>query len=298
MLIAELLAQPRISMLTRSAANELVKIQNKIDHKLLIEDRSDIEKLLGQLLAAGAPVRPRTLDLIGHSTADHSLLVLGDWVIDASSPTVTAFFREVADHDVLPRLGITAVRLLGCLTANTAAGRRTMCALADILGVEVWGTKDVVYSVHYDRGGFAEERTFCLVSSTELRDDARHASLHVRGEPHPRVLDIDSLPATPLAADREWVYRVADHRQARALLRTVRRREGAKLPGLLATPSCEIALPSPDEGRYYCLQLLLDCELVRVYPDGFDAPAVVYPVDDPHALASIVEQLPAVHSSS
>jgi hypothetical protein len=299
MSIADLLARPQLSVLTRSADNELLKIQGIIEQPLLVDGRYELEQMLGRLLAAGAPPTPKTLDLIGHSTAGPSLLMLGDWVIDAASPTVTAYFRELAEQEVLPRLGIHAVRLLGCLTADTGHARWTICKLAEILGVEVYGTTDLIFSLHYDRGGFADERRYVLVGSADLR--ANGASTHAleRGHPHPRVLDIDALPAEPLAiTDHDWPHRIADREQARALLRLVRRRDGATMPGLLAKPHCEVALPAPEDGHYHRAQVLLDCELVRVYPDGADRPAVVYPVDDPHALKMIVDRLPLVRQSA
>jgi hypothetical protein len=41
------------------------------------------------------------------------------------------------------------------------------------------------------------------------------------------------------------------------------------------------------------LQVVLDGEFVRVYPDGPDTPGLLYPVTDPFALKSLVEKLPA-----
>jgi hypothetical protein len=64
------------------------------------------------------------------------------------------------------------------------------------------------------------------------------------------------------------------------------------MPGLLVQPSCELALPSSKPDWYHLVQVLLDGELVRVYPDGTDRPGVVYPVDDPRALRALVAHLP------
>jgi hypothetical protein len=63
------------------------------------------------------------------------------------------------------------------------------------------------------------------------------------------------------------------------------------MPGLVAAPGCELALPSARPGWYHLVQIMLDGELVRVYPDP-RAPGVVYPVSDPRALRHLVEQLP------
>ena len=295
----ELLAQPHLTIITRSADAELVKIQELIARKALVDGRSDLERLLGNLLACDAPITPKTLDLVGHSTANRSLLMLGDWVIDAARASVTSFFRGLADQDVLPRLGVQAVRLLGCLTADTGHARWTICTLADILGMEVYGTKDLIFSMHYDRGGFAHERRYVLIGASELRGEIIDPRPLARGTASPRVLDIDALPSESLAdAPQRWPLRICDHEQARALLRLVRRHQGATMPGLLSAPSCEVALPSHDPVRFHRAQVLLDCGLIRVYPDGPDRPGVVFPVDEPHALRQLLAQLPLVAQSA
>src|SRR5215813_2249948 len=110
--LRSLLARPRLSVITRHADYELARIQNTIEGAALVDGRADLEQLFSSLLVVGTGT-PKTLDLIGHSAKD-CLLQLGDWVIDASRPSVTAYFRGLADNDVLPRLGVHAVRLLGC----------------------------------------------------------------------------------------------------------------------------------------------------------------------------------------
>src|SRR5262249_13078306 len=153
--LAALLAGPHLSVITRHADYELARVQEKIALKVLVDGRVELEELFGKLLAVRAAPTPKTLALIGHSTPDRSMLLLGDWVIDTASSTVTAFFRELAQHDVLPQLGVRAVRLLGCQTADTGRGRATICKLAEILGVEVQGTTHLIYSAHYAAEGFS-----------------------------------------------------------------------------------------------------------------------------------------------
>src|SRR5262245_63720666 len=104
--VRSLLSQSHLSVITRHADYELARIQDIIEHKVLVDGRADLEEVFGHLLAAVADEpTPKTLDLIGHSTPGQSLLMLGDWVLDAAKPTVTAFFRELADQEVLTRLG-------------------------------------------------------------------------------------------------------------------------------------------------------------------------------------------------
>jgi hypothetical protein len=291
--LSALLARPHLSVFTRHADSELARIQELVEPKVLVDGRGDLEELFGDLLAQALPPTPKTLDLIGHSTPDKALLALGDWVIDASRSAVTAFFRGLADLEVLPRLGVRALRLLGCQTADTKEARVTICRLSDILGVEVLGTRQLLYSAHYDARGFRDESAHLLTSSSELRQDPGEAIASIQATRYPRHLDVDALPASPLSAHRPgWPRRIASAEAARGILRLVRRTAGAEMPGLLASPTCEIALPSTRPEWYHFMQILLDGEFVRVYPDGPGKPGVVYPVDEPRALRTLVDQLP------
>jgi hypothetical protein len=287
-----LLAQPRLSIITRHSDAEMSRIQNLVEHKVLVDGRCELEALLGELLSCAERPSPKTLDLIGHSTADDGLLQLGDWVIDSARSTVTAFFRELADNDVLPRLGVHAVRLLGCRTAETAHGRTTICALADILGLEVYGTTGLLFANHYDARGFHDEWRFLLTGASDLRHTTP-TQPPARSRTTTRVLDIDALPAVPADALRRYPRRIANEHAARSLLRLVRRNEGAIMPGLLTLPQCEVALPADEPGAYRLAQVLLDGQFVRVYPDGAAQPGVLFPVTDPFALQLLVEKLPA-----
>jgi hypothetical protein len=294
--IRSLLASSQLSVITRHADTELARIQETLENRALVEGRAELEELFGCLLAVQCEPTPKTLDLIGHSTPGESLLQLGDWVIDASSPTVTAYFRELADNDVLSRLGIHAVRLLGCRTVVTEEGRWTACTLSDILGVEVYGTNDLVCARHYDSDGFSYERRYLLVCSSDLRRESEHAdAAPVTGDPYPRMLDIDGLPVAPLVATKnEWPHRIATHEDMRYILGLVRRQEGATMPGLLTSPYCELAMPSAQPNAFHRAQILFEGEFLRLYPDGHDRPGVVYPVADSDALRAFVDDLPLV----
>lgn len=291
-MFASLLAQKHLSVISAVADAELSAIRQVIPHAIAVEGRADLELTLGRLLDARVAPTPKTLDFIGHTTSGKSLLVLGDWVIDATNKSVMSFFRGVADQDVPKRLGIEAVRLLGCTSADTAHGRWTVCALADVLGVEVYGTTGLLLASHYDNVGFRHEARYLLASSTQLRDGTAAPRALDRGASDPHALDLDSLPGSPLPA-RAWPVRIPDRDESKALLRLIRRRDGSVLPGLQAAPSCEIAFPAGDGQRYYLMQVLLDGELVRVYPRGRGEHGLVYPVDDPYAFGRLMTQLSA-----
>jgi len=296
-----LLDQPHLCVLTRHADTELARIQDTIERKALVGGRADLEDLFSTLLACDQPRTPKTLDLIGHSTAD-CLLQLGDWVIDGTRPLAMAYFRGLADNEVLPRLGIYAIRLLGCSTATTPRARATIIELSDILGIEVFGMRDMLVAAHFDAHGFVRDRAYMLACSEDLRrmpDDSfvQPSPEIVERVRHPRLLDVDALPSLPDATAHDvsgWPLRRAGVDDAQMILGCIRRNEGAAMPGLLAAPICEVAFPSSRAGQHFRMQMLLDYTFVRVYPDGDSRPGIVYPIDNPRAVARIVAMLQTV----
>jgi hypothetical protein len=280
-----------LSLIARPADGELSRIQAIIDGAIQVDGRVEVEEALSRLAVVGNR-QPRTLDLIGHSTSD-GLVLLGDWMIDARRGSVRAFFRGLVDDELLPRLGITAVRLLGCETATSDVGRATICTLADILGVEVYGTSQMIYAADYDVRGFRDDHEHILVGSCAVREGVPRTAMRRGAPPYPRMLDIETLPASPLTDYQQVPRRVADMATAERLLQLVRRSGGAQMPGLLAAPLCEIALPASLKPRWYHrIQILLDGDFVRVYPDGDAFPGVVFAVDDPRALRALVADIP------
>jgi hypothetical protein len=113
-------------------------------------------------------VASTTLDLVGHSTRGHHLLRLGRTPIDMLDAPVARFFRALAADRLLPRLGIGAVRLLGCETAVTDAGQRTMRMLAQTLRVPVYGTLQPLMKSHSDAEGFHPAFAHLLVEAGSL----------------------------------------------------------------------------------------------------------------------------------
>jgi hypothetical protein len=125
----------------------------------LVELRAILERRL-----EGTP-SPATLDLIGHSTREHHLLRLGATPIDMLDPYVARFFGTLAEARLLPRAGIVAVRLLGCETAVTDAGQRTMRMLSWTLRLPVFGTLKPLLKSHSGAAGFDPSFTHLLVES-------------------------------------------------------------------------------------------------------------------------------------
>lgn len=284
----DFLDRPQLTITSRAFDLELARLHAVVEHKLLVDGRLELEEVFGALLAArSAPPMPKTLDLVGHATPQ-SLLDLGGWVIDRCNPTVTAFFRELADHDVLPLLGVSSVRLLGCNTATTQCGRDTLVALTDIIGLPVLGTTSFVHAGHFRRDGFDPAWGFLLAGARDLA----FPSPPEPAAPAP-TLDIDWLPAVPLVNDVAWPRAYATVDEARRVLSLIRRSEGAEMPGLLATPLGEIAFPSTRSGLHHLVQVMLEGQFVRVYPAG-DGAGLLYPVKNPSAMVEVLEALPRV----
>lgn len=130
------------------------RVLDIIEEKHVVHGRTGVERLLEESVMTG------TFDLIGHSVND--LLQLGDWLIDSSA---VPWFQVHAS--LLRRF--QAVRLLGCHTAVSPEARRTICAIADALGIEVWGTTGFVFHYHYRTSGFDPAWQFLLKSASDLR---------------------------------------------------------------------------------------------------------------------------------
>src|SRR6185295_10801113 len=82
----------------------------------------------------------QTCDLIGHSGRTSKLLILGDTAIDLFDAKVRRCFQMLATSGICARLGITAIRLLGCETATRSAGQYAIRTLAKMLDLRVHGT--------------------------------------------------------------------------------------------------------------------------------------------------------------
>ena len=130
----------------------------------LAEMRAVLESML-----AHEPHPARSLDLLGHSTRDLRVVRFGRDVIDMFDREIERFFRRLAADRLLPRLDVQALRLLGCATATTPGGQRTMQRLARVLGMPVYGTTKPLMKSHFTTTGFhpAFERS-CLIETSQL----------------------------------------------------------------------------------------------------------------------------------
>ena len=68
----------------------------------------------------------------------------------------------------LPRLEVVAVCLLGCETAVSPSGKRTLRLLARTLGIPVFGAIKPLMKSHYSKLGFDPAFACVLVEASEL----------------------------------------------------------------------------------------------------------------------------------
>lgn len=113
--------------------------------------------------------RPRVaalaIDLVGHSTRDHRLLRLGASTIDALDGGVLRFFERIAQSGILGDLRVVCLRLLGCETALSPSGQRTMRLLSAVLRIPVYGARKRLSRMHHTAIGFDPRFQHVLVEA-------------------------------------------------------------------------------------------------------------------------------------
>jgi hypothetical protein len=267
-------------------------VQEVVDR---LDRRSPVDGALGDSGVQGVveqmfrdPARPRSfgLDLIAH--ARRGVLQIGDWTVDGGEPTLALRAAcDLALHDMPMR----EIRLLGCNTAVKPAGRTAMRQLAELFGARVWGTKAPISANDFDHSEFrstgllADQREilrfavpralgtarwftgFAQARSRTLRDLASE----LREESEAEVFEDWNRAA--LAA--RWPIRVHTRAQLETLFDHIQPGM-ASVPGILALPELEIVVRMADRvaPRFHRLTVLLDHELVRVYPRGMPSGCV------------------------
>jgi len=121
-----------------------------------------------EVQAARPRVAALAIDLVGHSTRDHQLLRLGSTTIDALDLGVLRFFEGVAASGVLRDMNAVCLRLLGCETATSPSGQRTMRLLASVLKMPVYGTRKRITRTHHTERGFNPLFSLCQFPSGTL----------------------------------------------------------------------------------------------------------------------------------
>ena len=142
-----------------------------IPEAMLRAERTVVTTSLDDLVPAleAERARPRVaalaIDLIGHSTHDHRLLRLGATVIDALDLRVLRTFEAIARSGLVGELRTTCLRLLGCETARSPSGQRTMRILRTVVGVPVLGSRTRLSRMHHGALGFDPRFRHVLVEA-------------------------------------------------------------------------------------------------------------------------------------
>jgi hypothetical protein len=221
--------------------------------------------------------RPCKLDLIAHALDGE--LVFSKWLISPTEEQSASLKRQ------LDQGTIDEIRLLGCRTGATDAGRASMRHLKNVLGVRIFGTTDLIGARDFGFSGF--ENDDVLVEHDDLpqtiaRNMAVGPLFADRQDPAPRdaqkriaasapedpalfnrleaaptndLRDKDLRPETEDEARAEarlydatpgrWLVKDADSRVSLTTLLSDRDPTLRVAPGLLLIPDVEVLFPIP-----------------------------------------------------
>lgn len=159
---------PHFNVTVARADHELLEIQRRIDSQVRVDGAASLVRELAGSRVLAFATGHRTLDLIAHTRGPERLLRLGDFVVDGRTVETLNVFQTLQDEGAF--VHVTDMRLIGCETASSAAGRATILALADLLGMPVFGTQQPVHAVHFGREGFRNRYRYLLISDAALRN--------------------------------------------------------------------------------------------------------------------------------
>ena len=265
------------------AWGELAVIQDVVrggGRLALVDDADGLLALLRQLAACRPPRARRRLDLIGH-TNSAGLLILGTSVLDfAMEPAAREArpeyraFATIAREGLLRRLGVDAVRLIGCRSAGSAAARETMQVLESLLRVDVRGVCDLVTATEFDAHGF---NGVTVAAASPACPTFKFPDGDVKFAPDQLSYERPSrAPRVIQLADLEYAMRVVEA--------AIGEHRGARMSGLLAQPIAQVVLGK--RRPWPSFEILLGLELIRTFPDHERGP-VVFPVKDRAALRQL-----------
>jgi len=306
------LRDPHLNVAPPVSRGEGAKLLDIVGNEESVTRLDGLRRFLDELATCKRLRRPpglrRTLDLIAHSD-QWRLLHLGESVIDPNEDGVRQFFEEMATEEILKRLDVSELRLLGCETAMSPQGQEAIRLLTDILGVPVLGTTKLVYAAHFDEKGFKDryERLLCDASNLPELDAER---IQWPKDPLPALAppfepeSLETLPAGalpkvswPRIGERaETPPNSQNRRDVQALTDILAGSEGRVMPRMLARPRCELLLGSGDD-KVSRVQVLFDHELVRVRAADTKI-AAIYRVRRPDELAAWIASIDVPASAS
>ena len=246
-----------------------------------------IDGVLEVAQGAAENERPFQLDLIAH--ARDGELHLARWVISQSESA-----SQQLVHGLAPGT-LAAVRLLGCFTGQTRAGRAAMRHLKLQLkdrfgdGVKVYGTRNLIGARDFEDEGFKAAHEPLLIEHDQLPADDRETV----GDEAAWFSDLEKVDVRDLTAERLQLEAEADARAQAAkyeapsrwvvercgpqhgtLEQVLGNRDGDPWadPGLLQLPDFELLFPAPQSNgaaRWFRVTSLFGGSYLRVYPTDY-----------------------------
>jgi len=288
--VSELCASRRLNVSSTNPDRALQRVQDRVDGEACVSGRIELEQLLAGLLDCSTRIEGRSLDLFAHSAGKARSLILGGWTVSVDDPGLQAFAQMKA---TLKAIGVNRLRLIGCGTATTPGGQKTMSFLASALDLPVFGAiTDEIFQQDFDASGFIADRK--LRDHTSAPRARPEAFSWPRGEAiGPMRFDALQGELVRPARPAPWPRMFSDLERSRTLFDHLDAENGRSLPGLLTQPIAEILVPAEADGLVHRIEILLDWQLVRVYPVG-NPDGAVYRIRRPHQLAGLAGALEQV----
>jgi hypothetical protein len=263
-----------------SIKNPDEEIQRKIDDLTVVGDprESDPPTEVTELIDAINQLDEtdiRILDLIAHARADGTLQ-LGNWQIVDGDPYFATVAAAIGAHS------FHAIRLLGCYTADSEIGARTLRYIKRLFAdkeVRVFGSYATLTAANFIGEGFidpellyeaTQQRTLEPLQSLVARDFGRLAAAPAQPEPLLALREESRRQAEEsmwLRYHNAWPFE-----EVRAPFPATLRELMAELdlqpreaPGLLTLPTREVLYPARGS-MFHRVTALFGGHLIRVYP--------------------------------
>lgn len=165
-------AQPpggNLCVMSAYQPGEMYEIRNRIKKGEVVsvtEGQTLVDALADYLEKSETRIRSgelrfANLDIIGHSRSRDGVLKIGELAL--TSIVAMQQFSELAERDILARLGIRRIRLLGCRTSQ-ARGAHVVRVIREYTNLEVYSSRADLFAVHYDDNGFRPDAFPLLVN--------------------------------------------------------------------------------------------------------------------------------------
>ncbi len=267
---------------------ELRAAQKKL--KAVVELVQSMQQLEDTIVAAFQCLNGRhsMIDLVAHSTSVDQLLKFGEWTM-AADDRLISFCERIKDRTTVAQRANTGLRLIGCATADSSAGKMAISTLEKRLGIAVFGTTTNVLLRNFSEDGYAGEFLQRANTAQSLRVAPLWA-LPAELEAPPREPDAYLPPPSGLGnATRIEAF------LKNLFAKVVRTKISYEAPGLLLEPLAKVLMPlilpqGQPSGDGLKMDVLFDWRLLRIWPMK-GGQATIYPIADPHAAEAQIRAL-------